>query len=255
MLLWIITASSIFYPTQMAQAPGRMTNVPFNATEAMLGDVVPFFPSQRYIDKNLAPEKYPKEAVRAAAKAARQAMDAGVLTPEMATMILPNILTEGSKRATDFGVNNGRWLKGANAPIGKIVKSLGLESDTLIKEDITWAKGLPAVPGIDTSKPIFGKGDIVIQPKGGDTPEELAYNARLMTAVFAEKARIAGTAEGAVKGWNGIGKSSENHLKKVMETSQLLLDHAGNQEIMEIFKKAFLADPPKQAVDANKGKM
>lgn len=234
----------------MAQKPpyrilpnGSVTNVPYNAADAMYADTVPFIPSQRYLDKNLAPEKFPRESVKAAARAARQAVDSGVISPSMATMILPNILTEN--RPDDFGVNVGRWEKGSSAPIGQIVKKLGLDKTTVVDKDIV-SSAVGQLMGIQTNIPLYKKGDVVIQPKSGDNPAELEYNAKLMAAVLAEKSRQAGGDDKeTIKRWNGQGKGADNHLSKVMEASGLLMSAPGNKEIMELFKSEFLKDVKK----------
>lgn len=217
----------------------------FNAADAMYADTVPYFPSQKYIDKNLAPEQFPKESVKAAARAARKAVDAGILTPETATMILPNILTEG--RPDDFGVNNGRWTGGVNSPMGKFVRSLGLD-DTISKQDVSLPLSVTDLP-----RKLYNKGDVVIMPKSGDNPAELDYNARLMAAVLAEKQRQSKDSDSGetIRRWNGQGKGAENHLRKVIEASEMLVNNEGNKQIMDLFKQEFMKDPVPQ--DPTKG--
>jgi hypothetical protein len=241
----------------MAQNPVK--NVPFNAADAMYADTVPFYPSRKYVDKGLAPEKFPKESVRAAAKAAREAVDAGVISPSLAMYILPNILTEG--RPDDFGVRGGnKWDKGENAPIGQIVKKLGIkgaivDADVSV-EDIASLIGAHAnIAGIGRNIPMYKKGDVAIVPKSGNNPAELAYNAKLMTAILAEKARIAkGDDLEAIRRWNGAAAGgAENHVRKVVEASDLLVNEPKNAEIMKLFKEEFLKEPKKP--DVNEGKM
>lgn len=241
----------------MAQKPGSVKNVPYNAADAMYADTVPYYPSQKYIDKGLAPEKFPKESIRAAARAAREAVDAGVISPSLATLILPNILTEG--RPDDFGVRGGnRWEKGENAPIGQIVKKLGIKDAVVSKDidttDIAALIGIHQMPGVRSAVPMYKKGDVVINSKSGENPDELKYNAKLMTAILAEKSRQSkGDDLDAIKRWNGQGAGADNHLKKVIEASSLLMSEPKNAEIMKLFKEEFLRDV--KLADANEGKI
>lgn len=235
----------------MAQKPG-VRNAPYNAADAMYADTVPFYPSQKYLDKNLAPEQFPKESVRAAARAARQAVDAGVISPSLATLILPNILTEN--RPDDFGVNRNRWEKGENAPIGQIVKKLGIKG-AIVDKDVSTSDVASLLSahtlGVGTMSPTTGtplykKGDVVLNPRQGENPEELAYNAQLMAAVLGEKARQSkGNDLETIKRWNGQGSGADNHLRKVIETSDLLVNEPKNSEIMNLFKQEFLKDVKK----------
>lgn len=228
-----------YQQSRVGQAKNPLSPGVWTPADAMYADTVPFYPSQKYIDKNLAPEQFPKEAIVAAARAARKAVDAGVISPSLATKILPNILTEN--RPDDFGVNTGRWIGGTGASIGKIVKSLGLDKDTVVKEDVQMSAadahrfGLPAGP-------IYKKGDVVIQPKSGDNPAELAHNAQLMTAVLAEKASRSSSDDEVIKRWNGAGKGAENHLSKVLQVSDMLTSEPKNAAIMDLFRKEFMRD-------------
>lgn len=230
---------------------GGIKNVPYNAADAMYADTLDYYPSSRYIEKNLAPEKFPKESVKAAARAARQAVDAGVLSPSLATLVLPNILVEG--RPDDFGVRGGnKWEGGVNAPIGKIVKKLGLEKETVVKEDVV-SDAVAQLMGRTGSMPIYKKGDVAIVPKQGETPQELEYNARLMTAVLGEKARQAkGNDNETIRRWNGQGPGAINHLDKVIEASTLL-KHPKNAEILDLFQQEFMKEPVQ--FDPLKGKI
>lgn len=204
---------------------------PFDMADKPTGifaDTLPFTPSKKFIEKGWAPNTFPKESVRAAARATRAAVDAGVLTEELARYVLPNLLTEN--RAEDFGVNNGHWPSGANRAVGKIMKALGLD-DTIAKSDV----------GNETIE--YKKGDVVVKPKRDSTLEGMDYNARLMTAVLGVKAANSksGTPEEAVQRWNGAGPLSRNHLAKVLETASLLKDPA-NAEIVKLFQETYGSD-------------
>lgn len=137
--------------------------------------------------------------------------------------------------------------------MGKFVRSLGLD-ETVVKQDVELGQFIPPVGSmVRGSTALYKKGDIVVMPKEGNTPAELDYNARLMAAVLAEKQRQSKDSDSGetIRRWNGQGKGAENHLRKVIEASEMLVNNEGNKQIMDLFKQEFMKDPVPQ--DPTKG--
>lgn len=85
---------------------------------------LPQYPSPRYVEKNLAPEKTLTYGdVRDLAEARRDAEAAGVISPELGEHMLPMAMVEG--RPGNFGINDGNGFLATPASIER-AKKLGL---------------------------------------------------------------------------------------------------------------------------------
>lgn len=168
------------------------------------GGVIPFYPQQRYIDKNLAPELgITAMQIEASAQANQLARKNGLMSPKLADMMLPVLLTEGASGVRGWGF-----------------------PDTPHYRNILQKAGLP-----QTVK------EIQQLDNRNDYDRELV-NQKLMHAKMAAFASIHGD-DKALERWNGVGKSykgkylyadAENHYRKVMETAQLL-QHPKNTQM------------------------
>ena len=173
------------------------------------GGVVPFYPQQRYIDKNLAPELgMPKTHLEALAAANQEAIRNGLLSPKLASKILPNILTENAMQINNWGYPDTPEYR-------KILEKAGLPST------------FPEIAALRFDAKT-------------DFDREL-INAKLVHAMVAAKAALYGE-DKAIERWNGKGKNNSynrpadaaNHAKKVEETARLL-EHPKNKEMMDFW--------------------
>jgi hypothetical protein len=163
------------------------------------GGAVPYYPSQRYIDKNLGPELgMAHTQIDALAKANQEARRNKLLPTSIADKMLPTALAEGATGTRGWGY-----------------------PDTPIYRDILKKAGLPEK---DPHKYV----------PTSDYDEEL-HHARMMHAVMAAKVLNYGE-DNALERWNGKGKriigkytlaDSFNHKNKVEEIARLL-DHPKN---------------------------
>ena len=175
------------------------------------GGVVPFYPQQRYIDENLAPELgMPKMQLEALAAANQEALRRGLMSPKLAKKMLPNILTENAMRINSWGY--------ADMPKYRAI----LEK-----------AGLP---------PTIAE----IQQLRADAPTDFdreVINAKLVHAMVAAKASLYGE-DKAIERWNGQGKSDSyarpadaaNHARKVQEAERLLA-HPKNKEMVDFWNQ------------------
>lgn len=163
------------------------------------GGTTPFYPQQRYIDKNLAPEVgIPNMHLEALAAANQEALKNGLMSPKLAAKMLPTILTEGA-----MGINSWGY---ADLPKYRAI----LEK-----------AGLP--PTIDEI--------VQLRKEAPTTFDRELVNAKLVHALMAAKANIYGE-DKAVERWNGQGTNgsysrpadSANHARKVAEVERLLSD-------------------------------
>lgn len=212
------------------------TALPEKVPEAW--EPLPHYPSPRYVEKNLAPEKtltYGDIADLAAAR--KHAEEVGALTPALAEHLLPMALVEG--RSGNFGVNQGNAFYAKPATIERF-KKMGLnivdKTDPAQVEARKWdvrepGKGgapdqfyrtitvqgpngpQPAQVLVDPSwghlviDTIAGKKGKYLMPSGETTPGSAA---RMMAAILAEKAATHGADPAvAVKRYNGQGRATE----------------------------------------------
>jgi len=191
------------------------------------GGVTPFYPQQRYIDQNLAPETgMPNMHIEALAAANQEALKNGLMSPKLAAKMLPTILTEGA-----MGINGWGY---ADLPKYRII----LEK-----------AGLP--PTIEEVKQ---------QMRQAPTEfDQQVINAKLVHALMAAKANIYGE-DKAVERWNGIGKSDSysrpadatNHARKVAEVERLLA-HPKNKQMSDYWtamSARYAGTPPQQMTEA-----
>lgn len=192
---------------------------------------VPYYPQQRYIDKNLAPETMPVESLRALAKAQREATEKGFLRPEVADLMLANTLTEG--RPDDFGVNDDVNPKSRaysmvaphEAARAEFVKGINF-GDAITDSDL---EGLERQAAQKQSKYDW---------RGHNAAKAAAILSDKQT--LADKIRPGGDPMEVIKLWNGTGPLTERHAARV-SVVQELLSHPKNAAIKQLYD-SFLRD-------------
>jgi hypothetical protein len=205
-------------------------------------DQVPFVPRSSYITNKLAPEKIPKAVVIEAAKATKKAVDAGVITPELAKYVLPNLLTENR---ADYGINDGGFYS-KNPNVKKVIEALGLQKSVISKEQAAAIDAEDAKLGIRKSAPTKGDMLQVLQGRHPGTAkqtvseqDEIAANAMNMVTVLGIKAGEAGGDPlETIRRWNGAGPGAENHKRKVIEVSGAL-SLPQNKQVVELFNQYY----------------
>jgi hypothetical protein len=237
-----------------------------------MGDFVPYYPSRRYIDQNLAPEKIPLQALQALAQAQRAATKGGVMSPYVAQRFLPNALTEG--RFDDFGVNGlpltptpraTRTLQRLGLSVGKMpdysdnqITTVQNPFTPMTQEQLAQmaAQEEAAAKQRLANPPPRPKEDVLIDPSGCTTDEECMaqddnaavghpvytinndaphIRARIAAAVLADKARMFGD-QNAIARWNGNGRVVNSSTGKVIADSN---NHAAKVEAL----LGLLSDP------------
>jgi hypothetical protein len=239
---------------------------------------MPHYPSPRYVEKNLAPERTLTYGdISDLAEARKHAEKMGVLSPAVAEHILPMAMVEG--HSGNFGVNQGNAFSAKPSTL-KRFRDMGLqvvdktdpaevaarqwnvsekgpdgrmqyfrrtmiqgpdgpqEAHTLV--DPSWGHAV-----IDT---IVGKKGKYLMPSGEVTP---GSNARMMAAVLAEKAATHG--EGAaVERYNGSGVAIERlgngqsqvadsaQYRKKVEVAKQMLAHPKNAALMAHYNSVYL---------------
>ena len=168
------------------------------------GGVVPYYPSQRHIEKNLAPEQNMAHmALDALANANQIARKNGLMSPQLADKMLPTMLVEGG-----IGINNWGY------------------PDTPKYRDILTKAGLPPT-----------RAELIDLPSKGTTYDRDVIGAKMMHALMAAKAAQYGD-DLAIERWNGkgtnarLGADASNHYRKVLET-EALLKHPKNKELAQ----------------------
>jgi hypothetical protein len=166
------------------------------------GGVVPYYPQQRYITENLAPDLgITRSQLEALAQANQTAIKSGLMSPALAAKMLPTLLTENATGIKSWGY-----------------------ADTPKYRDILTKAGLPP-----TLKEINAM-------KLSDDYDLEVRNAKLMHAMMAAKAQNYGE-DKAIERWNGQGTAkggyanAANHARKVTEL-ETLLQHPKNAEMM-----------------------
>lgn len=171
------------------------------------GGVVPFYPSRRYIEKNLAPElDISRQQLEALAEANILARRQGLMPAKIADKMLPTLLTESASGISSWGYPDSPRYR------------------TILEK-----AGLP--PTID---------EVNAMKSTSDYDRELR-KAKLMHAVMAAKVADYGE-DLAVERWNGKGTgmggmaNAANHAKKVAELEQMLR-HPKNQPMMDAWNE------------------
>jgi hypothetical protein len=191
------------------------------------GGTTPFYPQQRYIDENLAPETgMPNMHLEALAAANQEALKNGLMSPKLASKMLPTILTEGA-----MGINS--WGYADMPKYRAILEKAGLP---------------PTIEEIQQMR----------NSASTEFDKEL-INAKLVHALMAAKAGIYGE-DKAVERWNGQGKvdsynrpaDSANHARKVAEVERLL-SHPKNKQMTDYWaamSARYAGAPPQQMTEA-----
>jgi len=169
-----------------------------------MGGVVPHYPSQRHIEKNLAPEQnMTRMGLEALAQANQEARKNKLMSFSLADKMLPTTLVEGGN------IHINHW---------------GYPDTPKYREILTKA-GLPPT-----------REGIIDLPRD-TTYDQTLIQAKLMHALMAAKALQYGE-DKALERWNGkgtnarLGADSENHYRKVLETDAML-KHPKNKELMD----------------------
>jgi hypothetical protein len=168
-----------------------------------LGGVVPHYPSQRHIEKNLAPEQNTSRmGLEVLAQANQIARKNKLMSPQLADKMLPTTLVESA-----IGINGWGY------------------PDTPKYRDILTKAGLPPTR------------EGILSLVGNTTYDRELVQAKLMHALMAAKAAQYGD-DLALERWNGKGTNARrgadasNHYRKVLETSEML-QHPKNKELMD----------------------
>lgn len=170
------------------------------------GGVTPYYPQQRYIDENLAPDRdVTNMQLEALAEANQTARKSKLMSPKLLDAMLPTLLVEGASGTRGWGYPDTPAF-----------------NDILTKAGLSVANGKIQTP-LDRQKN---------SPDYYGTPitdyEYKLHDAKMMHAMMAAKEKVYGT-DLAIERWNGEGKSArgadaKNHARKVDETTRLLED-------------------------------
>lgn len=167
------------------------------------GGVVPHYPSQRHIEKNLAPEQNMSHmGLEALAQANQTARKNKLMSTQLADKMLPTTLVESA-----IGINGWGY------------------PDTPKYREILTKAGLPPTR------------EGILSLVGNTTYDRELVQAKLMHALMAAKAAQYGD-DLALERWNGKGTNARrgadasNHYRKVLETSEML-QHPKNKELMQ----------------------
>lgn len=196
-----------------------------------------FYPSQDYIKRNLAPEQYFENDLAALARAQREAVKSGVMTPEVAKYFLANILTEGTKRSGNYGLSFPYYSQSGADPYKEAAKKMGITPEIAGSEGRPYAYRIvpnPNVPGkfdvkewrtVPPNAPFYeprnafdAKGNFNYGDKSYSAEDRL-YNAKLAAMILGSKGKVP---QEAITAWNGIGAGAENHWKKVQALQDAL---------------------------------
>lgn len=189
---------------------------------------IPYYPSERYITKNLAPESFNYEPLASLAEAQTKAVKSGLLSENLAGKLLPNALVEGWD---NYGVIDGSLGYPANKRRDAMFAKMGMhmansDSPDLLKK---WA---------NVQRDTVG-GYRLLHPSQD-------MSARMAAIVLAEKAHLYGE-DNAIERWNGKGKAvedyygesvkadSKNHVRKVDEMIRML-NHPKNASMRNVYR-------------------
>jgi hypothetical protein len=189
------------------------------------GGTTPYYPQQRYIDENLAPERgVTNTYLEALAAANQEALRNGLMSPKLASKMLPNMLTEGAM--TLQGINH--WGYADLPKYRAILEKAGLP---------------PTIDEVDK-----------LRANTRSTFDRSLIDAKLSHALMAVKAGIYGE-DKAIERWNGQGKiygaDASNHARKVAEAERLL-SHPKNKEMVDYWNRMserYAGTPPQQMTE------
>lgn len=183
----------------------------------MAGEMLGFYPSQKYIQNNWAPEDVMPGDLVALAQAQRKATDSGVLSTNLARSFLANALVENTP---SYGVVNSKLGYPPSPQRDRMFLKLGLKVNRM--------------------------------PEGYELPTGSGPTQRALmaAAVLAEKARLYGE-DKAIERYNGKGRAIEdvpyfgeqradanNHARKVAE-AEAMLRHPKNASVLGAFMDAY----------------
>jgi hypothetical protein len=187
------------------------------------GGVVPFYPQQRYIDKNLAPELgMPASNIEALAAANQAAKQNKLMSPYLAERMLPTLLVEGASGTRGWGY-----------------------PDTPKWNQLLEKAGLP--PSYEQA---------LEQRKNLSDFDRQVWDAKMMHAMMAAKSAEYGD-QLAIERWNGKGKTdrgadSQNHARKVQELTTLLANPKNKEmaDTWQMYLKRYESGAPQQMTEA-----
>jgi hypothetical protein len=184
-----------------------------------LGGVVPYYPSVRHIEKNLAPELgITRAQIEALAQANAEATKNKLMSPALLNKMLPTLLIEGASGTRGWGYPDTK-------PYRDILTKAGLPPTV---EEI---HKLIAANTDDESARENLSGKFKFSNYDNDL-----ITAKMMHAVMAAKALNYGD-DLAIERWNGVGTAkggwadAKNHARKVEELTALM-NHPKNKELM-----------------------
>lgn len=188
--------------------------------------VIGFYPRQKYLDNNWAPEsRLSSHELTAIAKARKLAETTGVLTPEQGEKLLPIAMVENWGLGMGIKDTNNFY---ASQRFRKDMERLGLEA------------------GKDLM-PSYIKGELHYAPNVTD-----ANGPRLAALILAEKSKLKGvnSLDDAIRRYNGKGKATEHYygtavpadveeyLRKVNE-AHTMLPHPKNAPFLTHYNTAY----------------
>ena len=172
------------------------------------GGLVPFYPSTRYIEENLAPEELTTMQIQALAHANQDARKNKLMSPNMLDKMLPTLMIESASGTRGWGYPDQPRYR-----------------DILTKA------------GLDPKNP-KNTHDQLMQEYGNEYGTHL-WESRMMHAMMAAKVANYGE-DMATTRWNGEGRhrvrwniaDADNHARKVKEV-EALLQHPKNKPIID----------------------
>ena len=237
-------------------------------------DTIPYYPHPRYLDpvRKLAPEQYPKAALVALAKAHQLAVAKGHIRPEVADLMLPNVLVEGPDRADSYAANFSSMedeRKRKSTPIYKDLNSL--RADYLQRSAALEAeqKGVEAkyAPGLASKNPILWRMNheartaentaifnkyLPQQIREAANQQEAANRAFIVLQEKQKQFKEDADPLDVIQRWNGYGppgstaeKMTVNHRQKV-ETLQGMLQDPSNTAIREFYQQELAKAAPSE---------
>jgi hypothetical protein len=211
----------------------------FKTMQKKMAGTLSFYPSEKYLKKNWAPEKIPVNTLKHLASAQRRAVEQGVISPNLANKMLPNTLVEGWD--TGYGVVGGTYGYPASKERDAILQKMGLVVSDYPTNNVNT---YPDVMRDQKAKAGYWVPSGLLS---ADTDRFHKAYASLVPVILAEKARLYGE-DKAIERWNGKGRAIEdngyddaqvanamNHVKKVDEMMRML-NHPANAELLNMYK-------------------
>lgn len=190
---------------------------------------VPFYYSKKDIAAGKAAESVSMNDLGALALAHKQAVDAGILRPDVSEYALANALRENRP---DLGVTDSPWNDPnfRKSPASKLVaKDFDAYNEMVARRDALLAAPRTAENG----KALREEYDQLQErmEKWHKDPDRMA---RTAVAVLASKQRPDRSADEVIRRWNGDGPLSHRHLKHVQNMKQML-SHPANARVVEFY--------------------